>query len=351
MSRANHVDVYPYAVSRDLRITAECLEHGESASQQGSSEGLLDLSALPDARHQLRVTVHAESAASVTAAISNVAVAGVAKKVVARVIAPGSRRALALELQPGHSGFTGILDLPSGTLRDEAILEAHVYLDATPSGTAVAGLATERWSRIAWTPSMKIVIDPKPRKGKGIEITWEDFSSSSDQLRKHHHGAYFAIKSSSVVPALLLNESASVSPGFKPILMATSTNDGKRRLRDLLFDQISLSGWISLISAAIVDLGFALMRSTTTSSVLASWDDDSTWGELGQTLLPSSFTILTDWAPKLFPSSSTPHLDLCTLLTDESNWTELLLERIPLAVQTDQGPECLRAAEAYWGLP
>lgn len=348
MSRANRHVAYPWAVAQDLRAVVRCrLHEGEGVDQRGSDDASLMLDGTAAEGHELEISLYPKGHTSVQHALRAALPPGGVHRVTALLLSESSRAARDVELKAGGGGYGGTLKLAPNEFRGKGTLVARVFLEREPTEVDAVGKATEPKSLVGWAPRMTVAFDDSPWQGSGLKTEWVDFSSSSDPDLKRHDRAYFVIQAKEAEdegPVLYLNESPKLGPAIKPVLGARSTNDDKRRVRDLVFHEITVAGWISLLSASLVEVGRHMTDGTIDP-------DNFSWDEVRDGLPTVFARVIQDWAKVLCPGEAEPQMALCATLANPANWADFLLHRIPLAVQHSEGPKDFLAAVEHWDLP
>lgn len=348
MSRANFHVSYPWEISEDLVFSVQCKRHPgnskETADQSVDLGAALVLEDSPDSSHELEITLRAKDGGSISHRLKSLVAPPLATQVSARLTSDSSRSALSTKLGIGGGGYTGTLQLKAGALRGLASLSVRIYrCEASPGGSR-GRQATAAKALVAWSPTMSVIVDRPIVLGKGIETRWVDFSSCGDTLLEQNDSAYASVTrvlddEGRWKPVLRLNESAELNPQFKLIMNSRSTNDTKRRIRDLLYHEVAVVGWSALVSSALIQLA----RLMTSGSVDVT-SDDWTWESAAAALDPLDSRVLAIWAPLLHPEVDDPFRELCEQVSDPENWREYLLIRIPLATQHREGSRDLDRA-------
>lgn len=184
-------------------------------------------------------------------------------------------------------------------------------------------LATDCFSRLAWSPVVTVRLDPPvAQQGGSIRVRWESFSRSPTSLaRKNHPRNLFDIDVVHDVPEIVLNEDIEYA---RHVLDSRGTTGVRARIRNATNYMIAHQCWTSLLAIAITEL----------SSSLNS-DSGLSPEEAISELSPWQSSVLVDWSTHLYPGQDRTSA-IASLVESVGNTVaraELFASRIPSAIQ------------------
>jgi hypothetical protein len=232
------------------------------------------------------------------------------------------------EVEPGYYG--GSVTLPRSRIHGE--IEAFVAIVRTEDGAPHPGMASHRAAILGSSESVAIQLEePIAPPGAYLDVDFEDFGQSANQLRRRNADQLFALDLDGEMPRLWLNEGI---PEFANIMLSKARRGLPRRIRDATFDTVTVQVWTSLIATSIGSLAAVLDGELEPAEALDSIDE---WQS----------RVLHYWAPRLFPELSDADsalASLCQLSIRRERLAEVY-ERVSVGVQRQA-----RSVEAFSGL-
>lgn len=235
------------------------------------------------------------------------------------------------ELAPSEDHHSGKVRFEADLLFGRVTL-SPVLVRTSAASPPIEGYASHRGALLASGNPIDILLEePSTPPGGYLDIKFEDFSVSADQLRRRNDGKLFAIDFQEDYPKIWLNSSIA---GFEHIIRSSARRGIPKRIRDATYDTLCCQVWTALISASVGELASAKHEGMEDAEAVASLPD---WEQ----------RVLMFWSDRLFPelSSKTQALaEICVAASREGHGTELQ-ERVTLAVQAWAG-----SADAFSGL-
>jgi hypothetical protein len=226
--------------------------------------------------------------------------------------------------------YVTTLSFRRGDLLDS--VELRPLLIRTDAGDEDSGFAWFKGAALADGKVAVVLFEERPMPtGAHIDIVYEDFRSSRNELRRQQNRAIFALDLEGDEPVLILN---SAHERLESVTRSTARRGVPRRVRDATYDTIVCQAWTSMIAASLTALaseGDLRLEPREMLDLLPGWQQ----------------RVLHYWATRLFPELGDRQQAIAEIAdyVRDPGLTGSLQQRVSLAVQ-----ELSRSDEAFAGL-
>jgi len=290
---------YPYPVAPEgLELSAQ----SDPDLPLGSDGAYLVYVERPDV---LRLQVNAELTADATDFLEAEGLNQYRVSLILRSVQ--SRRRLALPLDESTGSRAAKVEFKRHDWSGDVGLQAVLTAEQSNGDDGSQG------KLVAWSRELRLVFDePQFPPGSSLKVEWADFSNEPGLDPKH----LFALRERDGQPVILLNQAF---PEAVAVLESKGTHGPKARVRDATYQMIVHQGWSSLLATALDSLAEADEGATAEEALseIKGWEE----------------RVLRPWAPYLIPESESALDDLYAQIHRPGFVTELLVQRLPDAIQ------------------
>jgi hypothetical protein len=317
----SQIDFYPYefaAGALTLNATIQGVETERTAS--GALLFLDDLPPEASLRLDLRVRIAPGTVERVTAAENR----GEPEPMVAVILRsiPSRLRRLVQVDDDGSDTFSAHVDFRRSELHQNLVATPVLY--RTTGGPETPGYASHAGALIGDGEPLQIFLEEPPTPPGGhLDIEFEDFRTSGDQLRRSAPDALLALDIQGDLPKLWLNSGI---PNLVEIASTRARRGANARIRDALFQAVTAQVWTSLILASASALNSALRDGVEGRAAL---DELVEWQK----------RVLHFWGPRIyhwFGDRDQAIDEICRVAATESGLAELNEFAVP-AIQQYSG--------------